>query len=202
MLNEYGRITLEEGEFEASWVNINEGISGDYNPDDPEDTNMLRFDFGFARAQETLCSYCTNVPASTGDAALIILLRRILTRLSETYRIFGQGEMDRAAQELSWIDGLDDLGEMPLFIGDKTLESRHVTRYRGSAENTETGSYETMFTTEISPLLCCLRAAESARYERDNGKPLDPDDIRVESRREFTYVEEWTPVKDDEDECK
>lgn len=40
---------IERGDFKACFVNLGEGICGDYDPEDPEDKNLLRIDVSIRR---------------------------------------------------------------------------------------------------------------------------------------------------------
>ena len=58
----------------VDWYNAGEGYSGDYNPNDQDDLNLLRFDVYVKRGGKWEpvddASYCTNMPASTPQALL------------------------------------------------------------------------------------------------------------------------------------
>lgn len=88
------------------WVNCGEGWSGDYNPDDPEDTNLLRFDISVLSESGEWedpgdASYCTRVPADTDSATLTMLLG-ILMRECESD--VAKGSYKKTLERLSWID--------------------------------------------------------------------------------------------------
>ena len=75
-------IELIRGGRKGEWIDIGEGWSGDYNPDDPTDTPLLRFDVLELTKVEGLfsdspelewevlddASYCTQMPADTSEA--------------------------------------------------------------------------------------------------------------------------------------
>lgn len=70
----------------AVWVNLKEGYGGDYNPDDPDDENLLRLDLyqkvnGEWEPVEG-ASCCTRMPVNAGEA----LLRRSLRYALDNYR--------------------------------------------------------------------------------------------------------------------
>jgi hypothetical protein len=60
------------GRVRVKWVELGEGQDGDYHADDPEDVELLRFDFYAGVGNEWLvvehASYCTRVPVSTPPA--------------------------------------------------------------------------------------------------------------------------------------
>ena len=73
---------LEKGNVAVEWYNADEGWNGDYDPDDPEDENLLRFDFYGKKDDRWLAvldaSYCTRVPADTPESVLKQLLEILL----------------------------------------------------------------------------------------------------------------------------
>jgi len=101
------------GNRKVEWVDIGEGWNGNYDPDDPDDTALLRFDVleltkikGLFSDSSKLelewdvlddASYCTQMPADTSEAdqyqaAWIIM--------DATY---GKTNIKKICEELSWI---------------------------------------------------------------------------------------------------
>jgi hypothetical protein len=71
----------------VDWVNLGEGLCGDYNSDDPNDVNLLRFDVYVKQENgewETVddASYCTNMPADASE----VILERALRCIFDRYR--------------------------------------------------------------------------------------------------------------------
>jgi len=68
------------GNLRAEWEYIGEGMSGDYDPDDPNDVELLRFSIVDVNTDEQLedSSYCTQMPVDTDveilDRALELIL--------------------------------------------------------------------------------------------------------------------------------
>lgn len=60
---------FSRGRVRIEWVELGEGLDGDYDPDDAEDVELLRFDFYGGVGEEWVvvenASYCTRVPVST-----------------------------------------------------------------------------------------------------------------------------------------
>ena len=93
----------------VDWVNIDEGIFGDYDPDDPDDVNLLRFDVCVKLENgewEPIddASYCTNMPADASKEVLERALRCIFNR----YRDVINGpeiytSVKKLGEELSYI---------------------------------------------------------------------------------------------------
>ena len=97
-----GQDTVEGGGFLVQWVDIGEGNSGDYNPDDPDDVALLRFDImrrdedgEWGQVQDG--SYCTQMPVDTPAPLLRKALEHILAQIMKA------GSVKRRAEELSWI---------------------------------------------------------------------------------------------------
>jgi len=98
-------MTLIRGNLKIEWVNLGEGYCGDYDINDPEDVNLLRFDLskivdGYWELVDD-CSYCTLMPANTPEpmleVALEFLMDEFYDEVSEGYRGKKIGE------RLSWI---------------------------------------------------------------------------------------------------
>ena len=108
-------------------VNIGEGLSGDYDPDDPEDINLLRFDVYIKNPKENTdwyeiedASYCTLLEATQPIEEIIEAAKLIHSRYSEvipTYEDYLNGpSLKRLGEELSWIGSTPDI-ENGLFYG-------------------------------------------------------------------------------------
>lgn len=113
-LNEELRLTNVNGAW-AAWVNLGEGWAGDWNEEDPNDQNLLRFDVGVrAHAggydEAAIYSYCTRMPATADDALLMRGLRAILREYADA--IESGGSAKRAMEWMSWICP-DDFREKP-----------------------------------------------------------------------------------------
>lgn len=89
----------------VSLVNLGEGVSGDYNPDDPEDENLLRFDvsvFEDGEWQEVRdASYCTNIRADLPEERLRFHMNFIMDHVYEN--VMSGKSIKRLCEELSWI---------------------------------------------------------------------------------------------------
>lgn len=88
------------------WEFIGEGMSGDYDPTDPEDTPLLRFScYRYSLAHETWeplddASYCTHLPISTPVEHLKIAAGVILEALTKP-------SFKRELEYLSWFNPSD-----------------------------------------------------------------------------------------------
>lgn len=95
----------------VEWVSLGEGLSGDYNEDDPDDIELLRFDVSKRNADvsggwEAIddASYCTRVPVETPKHVLRALLKIIM---QEIYEAASEGHsIKKICEHLSWI-GVD-----------------------------------------------------------------------------------------------
>jgi len=100
---------LTRGRMRVEFANIGEGWSGDYNPDDPEDDNLLRFYVQFQTNGEwedvEAASYCTQTPVATPEPVLHLLLTLIMDRVyRESAEVRGDLNLKRIGEELSWIE--------------------------------------------------------------------------------------------------
>lgn len=91
----------------VEWENIGEGYYGDYNPDNPNDVELLRFYVSVLRdgvwEEKEDASYCTFFPASASYeekmAGLEILLNRFYDALNDDVDI----SVKKLGESLSWI---------------------------------------------------------------------------------------------------
>ena len=103
-------VSIWSDKLRVDWVNLGEGVSGDYNPEDSEDINLLRFDVYAKRDSSNWeevndASYCSNVPADTNPDELERLLRVIFDRYSDVIDdyINNGTSVKKLGEELSWI---------------------------------------------------------------------------------------------------
>lgn len=99
-------MAFEWNDVRVEWVNLGEGCWGDYDPDDPEDENLLRFDVSrlVDNNWEMVddASYCTGISAETPRETLIHLLEVIM---GEVYEPVTQGHsIKKICERLSWIN--------------------------------------------------------------------------------------------------
>ena len=107
---------LIRGNVRVEWVNLGEGLSEDYNPNDPTDVNILRFDVSVKKFNDRLgnptgdvyewqdpgnASYATRFPASADinlrKKGLKVIMDRVYDYASEGLSIKKIGE------EMSWL---------------------------------------------------------------------------------------------------
>lgn len=95
-------IALIDGKYKVEWVNLGEGRDGEFNPEDPDDVALLRFDISFDGELMQDGSYCTLLPVETSE----IILRKGLERIMDTINdeCSSEGSCSRKVfEELSWI---------------------------------------------------------------------------------------------------
>jgi hypothetical protein len=89
----------------VEWTDLGEGVDGDYDPTNPEDVALLRFDIsrwnGFDWEPVDDASYCTNVPASTDTDTLMTLLQEIMNEVGDDVR--GGISIKKKCEGLSWL---------------------------------------------------------------------------------------------------
>ena len=103
------------GEFvRADWYNAGEGLCGDYNPEDPEDINLLRFDIyqvpineeeGYDEEWEVVedASYCTRMPADTDLKELTDTLYYIFKEYDNVLSSDPEASVKKLGEALSWV---------------------------------------------------------------------------------------------------
>lgn len=102
---------LIKGNIKAEWVELGEGWSGDYDPDDPEDDELLRFDMSYKDEhgiwQEIPdSSYCTRMPVKAPEniklQALQVILDEYVNACSGHYHE-NSPSCKRLGEKMSWI---------------------------------------------------------------------------------------------------
>lgn len=102
---------LMSGDVKVVWEAIGEGRSGEYNEDDPDDVELLRFSV-YRKSidpnnpwndwiEVDNASYCTQIPVDTPVETLTLLLARIFNEVYD-YVVAGQS-IKRICELLSWI---------------------------------------------------------------------------------------------------
>ena len=97
---------ITKGNVKVCWVELGEGFNGDYDPEDPDDIELLRFDVMHLVDGEWLyvesASYCTLFPvqadADLKAQALAILMDRFYEPVTQGISI------KKLAEEMSWIE--------------------------------------------------------------------------------------------------
>ena len=96
---------IENGDYKVEFIDIGEGLDGDYNPEDPTDVPLLRFD-SYVKVDGEWepvedGSYCTRVSAYANKATLDALATIIVNGLVE---VTGGGySPKRYLESMSWI---------------------------------------------------------------------------------------------------
>lgn len=97
-------VALIDGKFKVEWVNLGEGKDGDYDPSDPDDVALLRFDVSLNGELVSDGSYCTLMPVDTSEHILRKGLERIMDTINDKC---GNGDCcdgyGKIFEELSWI---------------------------------------------------------------------------------------------------
>ena len=109
--NSTTNIAIYNDVLRVEWYNAGEGLCGDFNPEDPEDENLLRFDVycKYTDSEDWVpvddASYCTQVSADTSKNRLVELLTIIFNRYEDVIRDYiNYGtSVKKLGEELSWI---------------------------------------------------------------------------------------------------
>lgn len=92
----------DDGRVKVEWVDLGEGFSGDYNPDDPTDKPLLRYDaYTLEEGQWVEMddgSYCTLVEATTPETTLATYAKYMANQLASALP-----SPKKMAERLSWM---------------------------------------------------------------------------------------------------
>ena len=112
-------MSIRDGVLRVDWYNADEGLCGDYDPDDPDDINLLRFDVYVMREPEAWddlddgwravedASYCTNMPASAPDEILERALRVLFREYRDVIDDYPYHSVKKLGEALSHISDSD-----------------------------------------------------------------------------------------------
>lgn len=98
---------IESKHWAVEWVDLGEGWKGDYNPDDPEDEPLLRFDFYSRENRKSPwdvpqdSSYCTQVNA---DTPVEVRKKLLVYLLMEVIDFPPDQSIKKLCERLSWIE--------------------------------------------------------------------------------------------------
>lgn len=103
-VNDYGLPVIIRNNVMIEWVNLNEGYDGDYDPENENDANLLRFDVSRFDGKEWQAiedgSYCTQVAAGTPHTTLVEHLVHFLDTIYDD--VSNHGKAKRLCESLSW----------------------------------------------------------------------------------------------------
>lgn len=96
---------LIDGDVRVAWSELGEGYNGFYDPEDPEDKELLRFDVyrwdGIDWEPVDDASYCTAVPVDTPAERQTELLRVIMDEVKDD--VLAGISIKKKCEYLSWI---------------------------------------------------------------------------------------------------
>ena len=118
--NDFGDDCLVRGDVKIDLSNLGEGLGGDYNPENENDVNLLRFDIDkYDRAEQRFvgvedASYCTQIPAYATPKQRREALKFLMDEIHEAV---ANGEsVKKPCERLSWIS-LDSIKENAIAMG-------------------------------------------------------------------------------------
>ena len=101
-------VSIEGPVVRADWYDADEGLCGDYNPEDPDDIHLLRFDIYIKKDGEWEpvddASYCTRVPFETDTDTLVKLLYSIYKEYDNVLSSDPAASVKKLGETLSWIE--------------------------------------------------------------------------------------------------
>ena len=108
--NDSTPISINDDLIKAEWVNLDEGWCGDYNEDDPDDVNLLRFDISVKNPHTNEweevedASYCTRMPADSNieilEASLLSIFKEYRNAITD---YDSMPSVKKLGEQLSWI---------------------------------------------------------------------------------------------------
>lgn len=118
MLNYEESITKAKDGVMVEIINIGEGVQGDYNENDPEDINLLRFDIYTNESHtsnanesgwESVDSWCTMLPATMDNTKITRALNMLFDEFYNALKNDHTVSIRRLGDTLSWISEEDIL---------------------------------------------------------------------------------------------
>lgn len=106
-------LILIKGNLKVSWIKLGEGYNGDYNPEDPEDKELLRFDVERRESKEKDwelvddASYCTNFPVESTLEEKIFGLLIVFKSYEDAIEDYPYTSIKKLGEDLSWINPED-----------------------------------------------------------------------------------------------
>ena len=136
-------VSIENDVVRADWYDAGEGICGDYNPEDPDDIPLLRFDIYKKEGEDWVevddASYCTRMPVKENLEILTRSLYIIFKEYNNVLEDDPDASVKKLGESLSWISP-DDL--TVLYTVNYKVEAKYATeiemlRYRNPKEQIE-----------------------------------------------------------------
>lgn len=104
----YGEeLELVRDNVKVIWENIGEGHCGDYDEENPEDENLLRFTVYVNEDEEWRevddASYCTTITADTDNNKLMELLNVLMDEFYDVLHDNIYASVKKLGERMSWI---------------------------------------------------------------------------------------------------
>ena len=170
-------LSIENDRIRIEWYNAEEGLCGDYNPNDPEDVNLLRFDVylkdqkGGLQAIED-ASYCTRMPADTPDE----ILKRGLRMLLKEYSVLEQdpeASVKKIGERLSWMEPAWFQKQDPLIdLRKRQQAGEHMLCPRCGRDTMKHDLYTNAMSREADGIMVCDECGTREAMLAYEGKPL------------------------------
>ncbi len=117
-------LELIDDNVKVEWDDIGEGFSGDYDPNDPDDVELLRFTVLYLsgsnkdddswpayRPEDEVweqvddASYCTLVPRDTDEKILLLMLKNLMMYVKD--KVEARESIKKECEWFSWIGPKD-----------------------------------------------------------------------------------------------
>ena len=121
-------VSIENDLIKIDWYDAGEGLCGDYNPEDPDDIHLLRFDVYKKEDGEWTevedASYCTRMPYASDQELLVESLYIIFKNYYDVLKDDPDRSVKKLGEELSWICPEDLTTTYRIYY---TVETRYAT---------------------------------------------------------------------------
>lgn len=106
-------LSIYDDVLRVDWYDADEGLCGDYNPEDPNDVHLLRFDVYYREGEYEDwvevedASYCTQMPIDTNHEILERALNVIFKEYRNVISDYPYTSVKKLGESLSWISPND-----------------------------------------------------------------------------------------------
>jgi transcription elongation factor Elf1 len=127
-MDEETPVSIDNDKIRVDWYDAGEGLSGDYNPEGPDDIHLLRFDVykkvGEDWEEVEDASYCTRMPADSNLELLVHGLYIIFKEYNNVLEDDPTASVKKLGEALSWISPEDLTVTYRVYY---TVETRYAT---------------------------------------------------------------------------
>lgn len=106
-------LSLSKGNLRVRWIRLGEGYNGDFNPEDSEDIELLRFEVERRESEENVwefvegASYLTNFPVESTLEEKFYGLLILFKSYEDALEDYPYSSIKQLGENLSWINPED-----------------------------------------------------------------------------------------------